>query len=163
MHPCQSSGDVHPRGQRKIRCLRRRAGVTLTAIPSSGIRYRCAAADSLGVALLPLSSIFLPVHTCCHRIRHPGGQHGRVKAHEHRPLGAVLSILAPRGPLSGNFGPNHGAEWTTCRGSPRRRRQCRSAIRSASLPGGRSGLPCRWPGTAGSPAPQRGPNGWLRR
>jgi hypothetical protein len=38
----------------------------------------------------------------------------------------------------------------------RRRCGCRSASRSAGRRGGRSGPPCRWPATAGSPAPRRG-------
>ena len=45
----------------------------------------------------------------------------------------------------------------------RRRCGCRCASPSAEPPAGRSAPPCRWPGTAGSPARQPGPRGWRRR
>lgn len=64
MHPGQPSGVVHPLRRRMNRCRRRRAGVAPTATPFSGIRCRYAAADSRGVARVPLTSIFLPVHIC---------------------------------------------------------------------------------------------------
>ncbi len=45
----------------------------------------------------------------------------------------------------------------------RHRFGCRSAIRSAGRPGGRSGPPCRSPTTAGNRAPPRGQRGRIRR
>ena len=104
MHPCQPSGVVHPLRRRMNRRRRRRAGVTLTAILFSGIRCRYAAADSRGVARVPLSSIFLPIHICL-----PGGPmlpFGRFPgAHRHTDAGCEArscSILAPQGPVTRN-------------------------------------------------------------
>jgi hypothetical protein len=114
MHPGQPSGVVHPPRQRLNRWRRRRAGVTETASPFSGIRCRCAAADSRGVALVPRPSIFLPVR-CCRPLASgskPGCAEGiRIPAVR---LGHVYSspsrVRAPNLPERGRggAGPNCG-------------------------------------------------------
>ena len=108
MHPGQPSGVVHPPRRRMNRCRWRRAGVAPTATLFSGIRYRYAAADSRGVARVPLTSIFLPVHICRSRATGSGlakgcDQHLRRTQNPdtygtrgYRPSGAVMSILAPQ-------------------------------------------------------------------
>jgi hypothetical protein len=178
-HPGQPSGVVHPPGRRVTRRLRRQAGSTRSACLVSGIRCRCAqagawceAVQSLGVSTC--LSVFtcllrfcfarrgpLPCWDCCpHKSR--ARQSARIPG-----IGPVPSILSPRG-------PGHRIHKAWIRGRVRfgvfscpwpewRQRRCRSASRSAWLRGGRSGLPCRWRGTAGSREQPPGRSAWLRR
>src|SRR6476619_2487263 len=102
MLPGQPSGVVRPPRRWMNHRRRRRAGVTPTATLFVGIRYRCAAADSRDVAHVPRSSIFLPVHPYGVYLRPQGIRKNpdAPRTHGYRPLGAVMSILAPPAPGS---------------------------------------------------------------
>jgi len=167
--PCRPSGVVHPPQQQMNRRLGRPAGQARTGSLASGIRCRCEQAPGHAQAVQPRCvqpalRYFRPVFRPA--IAAEAHQSARIP-----DVSPVPSSLAPR-PLTPETrsheegGPEPAAGAAGCaairtwRG--RRRRQYRSANPSAWLRAERSGPLCRWPATAGSPAPLRGPSGWPR-